>query len=265
MKLCFSTLGCSDKSLEDIISIAKKYNIPALEIRGINGVMDNTAINVLAEVNREKTLELFCQNGIYPIVLGTSCSFHNGDKFDSALEEGEFSVKIAESLNIPNIRVFGDKIKDCECIDRVISGLSQLCKCSDRVNILLEVHGDFNTVETLFPVIDKMADVKNFGLIWDIEHTHKTYGDRWSEFYSFARPYIKHVHIKDFSDKSQCLSLIGSGSIPIAPIVERLLSDDYDGYFSLEWEKKWHPELPDITAALDSFIRTMNEVRDNGR
>lgn len=265
MKLCFSTLGCADRSLEDIISIAKKHNISAIEIRGINGIMNNADITEFAQANSAKTAELLSENGILPIVLGTSCYFHNMDKFDKAINEGELSVKIAENLNIPNIRVFGDKIQSPECIDRVVSGLSQLCKCSDRVNILLEVHGDFNTAETLSQVTEKMSDTKNFGLIWDIEHTHKAYGNSWSEFYSFARPYIKHVHIKDFSEESNRLCLIGNGSIPIVPIVERLLSDGYDGYFSLEWEKKWHPELPDIELALDSFVSAMKEVRRDER
>ena len=26
---------------------------------------------------------------------------------------------------------------------------------------------------------------------------------------------------------------------------QKLIEDGFDGYFSLEWEKKWHPELPD--------------------
>ena len=41
MKLCFSTLGCHDRTLEEIFSLAKKFNIDALEIRGVNG--KNTA------------------------------------------------------------------------------------------------------------------------------------------------------------------------------------------------------------------------------
>ena len=188
------------------------------------------------------------------------------DKFDKAIQEGIASVEIAEALGFRYIRVFGDKLisDERECTLRVISGLSSLCEHCENVNVLLEVHGDFNNIQALSPVLDKMSDVKNFGLIWDIEHTHKTYGDNWSEFYSFARPYIRHVHIKDYSEVSKRLTLVGDGNIPIIPIVERLLSDGYDGYFSLEWEKKWHRELPDITVALDSFVKQMNEVRYNG-
>ena len=54
----------------------------------------------------------------------------------------------------------------------------------------------------------------------------------------------------------------GEGNIPILPIVRQLLTDGYDGYFSLEWERKWHPELPDIGLALTDFTGLMKEVRE---
>ena len=144
--------------------------------------------------------------------------------------------------------------------ERIISGISELCSYSDKVNVLLEVHGDYNTLEALTPITERLSSLKSFGIIWDIEHTHKTYGDRWEEFYSALRPYIKHVHIKDYSDSKGCLTLIGDGSVAIVPIVRGLIKNGYDGYFSLEWEKKWHPELPDIEEALESFIKIMKEA-----
>ena len=131
----------------------------------------------------------------------------------------------------------------------------------EKVDVLLEVHGDFNTVEALAPILDGMKEYSNFGLIWDIAHTHRPYGENWEIFYEFARPYIKHVHIKDYSKEENALTLIGEGEVPILPIVDRLLSDGYDGCFSLEWEKKWHPELPEIEEGLNSFTILLNQRR----
>lgn len=56
MKLCFSTstLGCFERYLGKIVSLAKEYNVPAIEIRGIDGVLDNTAIEALSNVGRKK-------------------------------------------------------------------------------------------------------------------------------------------------------------------------------------------------------------------
>ncbi len=181
----------------------------------------------------------------------------NGSKQNSP--KGRCAVKVAEALDIPNVRVFGNRLKTGST-ERVIKGISRLCSLSPKVNILLEVHGDYNTEEALSPVVEALGHFKNFGLIWDIEHTHKPYGDRWREFYATLRPYIKHVHIKDRTADTDELCLIGDGSIPVKEICSQLLSDGYEGYFSLEWEKKWHPELPEIEKALDSFIQIMREV-----
>ena len=147
------------------------------------------------------------------------------------------------------------------CTDRVIQGLTKLCEQAKTVDVLLEVHGDFNTVEALTPILNHLKEYPRFGLIWDIAHTHPTYGLNWELFYQAVRPYVKHVHIKDCSDQQKCLTLVGEGDVSILPIVDRLLQDGYDGYFSLEWEKKWHPELPEIEEGLASFTTLLNHRR----
>ena len=44
MKLSFSTLGCYNFKLDDMIKLAKKYHIDALEVRGIANELDNEII-----------------------------------------------------------------------------------------------------------------------------------------------------------------------------------------------------------------------------
>ena len=159
MKLCFSTLGCCDRDLESIIALARQYGISALEIRGIGGVMDNAAIEVLSETEREKTLALLSENGIKPVVLGTSCSFHNVERLEAVMAEGETCVRLAEAMGIKYIRVFGDRIaeKYGDSQSRVGEGIAQLCSLSDKVTVLLEVHGECNTIEALSPIINEMS------------------------------------------------------------------------------------------------------------
>ena len=267
MKLCFSTLGCSEKSLSEVLMLAREYHIHALEIRGLDGVMDNRQIEALNCVNREQTAMLFAQENVVPHVLGTSCSFHRADKYAAAVEEGKACIDIAARLDIPYIRVFGNNLTgDTEeeraaCTARVISGISEVCgyAASTAVTVLLEVHGDYNKIETLKPVTDALSDYANFGLIWDIAHT-KAYGEEWPTFYRVFKPCIKHIHIKDYTSVEGKLVLPGEGDLPILPIVRTLLADGYDGYFSLEWEKKWHPELPEIQIALERFVSLMKQA-----
>jgi beta-glucosidase len=60
------------------------------------------------------------------------------------------------------------------------------------------------------------------------------------------------VHLKDVT--AQGLTLPGEGDLPIREMVNYLNENGYDGYFSLEWEKKWHPELPVLEDALDALF-----------
>ena len=255
MNLCFSTLGCCEKSIDEIIRLANSFDIKQLELRGVGGLLDNLNIEAFSEQNANNTKNKLSLHGITPVVLGTSCSFHNADRIESSIAEAKANVDVAARLGIKYIRVFGDRKTDEEASVRIISAISQICEYSKSVSVLLETHGDFNDEKSLSPITDALCCHNNFGLIWDIEHTHKIYSDNWSDFYSFAGPYIKHIHIKDYSDTKGALTDIGAGDVPIRQIVERLTLDGYNGCLSLEWEKKWHPELSDINQALSDFLR----------
>lgn len=252
-KLCFSTLGCSDDTLDEIFALCKKFGVGNIEIRGICGELNNCKISDFSPEKVAATAEKFKKAGIKPAVLGTSCEFHKEEKFDAAVAEGKASIEIAAKLGAKGIRVFGNRFGDDreKSTERVILGIKTLCDyAKDRgVDVLLETHGDFNTVEAFSPIVDALADEPRFGIIWDIEHTDSA---KYAEFYEFAKPFIRHVHIKDSNEKG--LTLVGEGNLPIKPIVEMMTDGSYDGLFSLEWEKKWHPELPDIEIALEKFV-----------
>ena len=257
MNLCFSTLGCTERSLDEILELCTRFGISALEIRGIGGVLDNRLIPDFSTDRLADTAERFKTVGVTPLILGTSCSFHEKENFDSAVNEGKAAVLTAAELGARGIRVFGNNLGEnpAESTARVIDGIRRICSEKADVDVLLEVHGDFNTVRALMPVVSVLKDEKHFGLIWDICHTQKTYGENWREFYDTFRPFIRHVHIKDI--KGDALVLPGDGEIPIKAIVSQMISDGYSGAFSLEWEKKWHPELAEIEEALIKFKEIM--------
>ena len=264
MNLCFSTLGCTESSMDEIIATAERFGICGLEIRGVGGVMKNALIPDFAPDAIADTRARFADKGLKPIVVGTSCAFHSPEKSASAAKAGRESIDIAAALGAPYIRVFGNNLVGDreECTARVIEGIRDLCLyAAERgVTVLLEVHGDFNTVRTLTPIVTALGHMDSFGLIWDVAHSHRVYHDNWREFYTAMRPYVRHVHLKDVRDADNTLVLPGEGNIPLLPIVRALLADGYAGYFSLEWEKKWHPELDDIEVALDRYVKLMAQI-----
>lgn len=259
MKICFSTLGCAERDLDGVLALAKKYNMDAIELRGLGGEMDNRKIAALSPECREETLGKLRESRVAPVVLGTSCSFHDQAKYASFIEEGYAAIDVAQSFGFRGIRVFGNNIvgEEDECVRRVGEGVRTLCEyAKDKgVDALLETHGDFNTRERLLGVCEACRGYENFGILWDICHTRKTYGGDWRKFVDEFVSLIRHVHLKDVAaDK---LVLPGEGELAIADMVNYLEERGYDGYFSLEWEKKWHPELPPIEDGLDALMKML--------
>lgn len=260
-RLCFSTLGCTGRSMDEILALCKKYGIGKLEFRGVGGVLDNRQIPDFSDENIEKTKAKMAEAGVRPLVLGTSCSFHDPAKLEGALEEGRACIDVARKLGAGGIRVFGNRMgkNPSESVARVCEALGALCGYAgdSGVKVLLEVHGDFNTESALRPVCDALSGCPDFGLIWDVGHTADGYAEKQMDFYECFAPLIRHVHMKD--QRGGVLCLPGDGDIDCRAIADGLLEAGYDGAFSLEWEKKWHPELPPMEDALERYVKLLAE------
>jgi sugar phosphate isomerase/epimerase len=69
------------------------------------------------------------------------------------------------------------------------------------------------------------------------------------------------VHLKDLLIEQASWSpvLTGEGNLPLLEVRDGLRQIGYNGFASFEWEKKWHPEIPEATVALPHFARWCRE------
>ncbi len=257
MKLAFTTLGNPDWSFDKTLAEAQRLGFQAIEVRGVEGKMPANEIPQFFPENQNETKKKLAEYNLVICGFGTSVSFHDSNRFDSMIAEGKTAIDVCAGMDIPFIRVFGDKItapyvRD-ETIKRVIDGIKELCEyASDKsIKVLLEVHGDFNTIENVMDVVNEVKSCPEFGILWDVAHSDRSYGDDFIDFYNVIKPFISHVHIKDHlrENGNFKLCLVGEGDIPLRKIVKTLLADGYTGHFTLEWEKKWHPQLPEPEVA----------------
>lgn len=258
MKLAFSTLGCPEWSLEYAIGFAAENGFDAIEIRGIKDKLRADTIDELLPENRDKTMTLAKKASISFCCLDASASFHEKEKRSENMAEAVDTVKIAAECGIGYVRIFGNHFvtddEETEIAD-IAEQIRILCvKALDcGVHILLEVHGDFNTSERILKTAEKV-NCDNFGIIWDIAHSR----EEPELFWSRTKHLIRHTHIKDSIQTELCNT--GEGTLPVAAIIRMLVNDGYDGYFSLEWEKRWHPELRDAEDEFPSYVRFMKEI-----
>ncbi len=52
---------------------------------------------------------------------------------------------------------------------------------------------------------------------------------------------------------------LGNGEAPIFEGIDTLSKGGYNGYFSFEWEKLWHPEIAEPEIALADYPKKMKD------
>jgi sugar phosphate isomerase/epimerase len=268
LKLSFTTLGCQHWSFDEVLSQAKDMGFAGIELRGIKNEMYLPRIPELLPENLDMTISRIKEKKLEICGLSTSCKFHETEKENEHMKEAIETIDLAERMKVRYIRIQGDKIPNPEKKDEIIkviaNRMAKVCEYAENKGVmcLVEVHGDFNNLENLSDLL-KNVNKPNIGILWDIEHSDKVYGDNIEVFYNELKSHIKMLHIKDhyrLGDGKFKPCSIGEGNIPIPKIIRILKNDGFDGFLSLEWEKKWHPHLDDPEVSFPAYVDYMKKL-----
>ncbi len=95
-------------------------------------------------------------------------------------------------------------------------------------------------------------------LLWDAHHTFVAGKEQPEDTVRQLGRYIRHTHLKDSvpagpdgTDRRYVLT--GTGDVPVRRQVEALAHSGYRGFYSFEWEKRWHPEIEEPEVAFAQF------------
>jgi sugar phosphate isomerase/epimerase len=264
-KLSFSTLACPDWSFDEIINFASAYKYKGIELRGIKKELDLTKVPELSATNRANTLRKIKELNLKVVNLGSSATLHfsPGAERDKNIVQGKQFIDLAQELECPYIRVYPNNfLKEREksaTMELIADGLRELGEYakSTSVKVLIETHGDLvwtADIETLM----KMVNLSNVGIVWDFCNMWTISRENVNEIYPRLKPYIHHTHIKDAKlvDNKPQYVFLGKGEVPIIKVIDLLQKDNYKGFYSFEWEKLWHPELPDPELALADYVKS---------
>lgn len=267
-KLAFSTLGCPDWRLKQIVDCSVENSYKGFEIRGLAGEMDLPKCPEFNKTNLPASLRLIKDNDIKIINLGSSVNLHfaQEDKRKSNLDDAKRFIDLAEQLECPFVRVFPDDLPPDQSVeqtlDLIISGLVTLGEYAkgSNVTILLESHGKVVYKDMLLKIMAG-ANHPKVGLIWDFFNMWVVTKESPKEVFDTLGKFIKHVHIKDANlvDGKPAYCLIGQGVAPLREAMDSLKRSNYKGYYSFEWEKKWHPEIQDPEIAFPHFAKEIKK------
>lgn len=267
MKYAFSTLGCPNWTLERAVAAARELGYSAIELRLID---DQTLTPALLRANVDRARRAFADSGVALCVLGSSARFA-GSAAERAPHEQELRelIPMAKSLGVPMIRVFGGQrsqgVDEAQGVANVAAGLSAVAPMAEDagVALVLETHDDFCRSDLVARIMAQ-APSPAIGVVWDSHHPFRV-GDSIAQTWTNLAPRLKHVHIKD-ARKSPTgkasgwdLVLLGEGEVPVREMMETLKANGYGGYVSVEWEKRWHPDIPDPEVALPQHMAKLRE------
>jgi len=264
LPLGFSTLGCPTWPWPRILDFAAEHQFASIELRGIQANMDLTKVPEFAAEHIGDAKRQLAAHGLTVSCLGASAHMHELDpvKHAAQLDQARAFIDLAQALGAPYVRVFGNEyVRDVPRADMLAHIASALRSLGDyakpkNVTVVIESHGDFTDSPALLEILQK-ADSPNVALLWDAHHTFVSGKEQPEDTVRQLGRYIRHTHLKDSAPagNDRRYVLTGTGDVPVQRQVAALAKIGYRGFFSFEWEKRWHAEIEEPEVALAQYAQ----------
>ncbi len=264
MKLAFSSLGCPKWSLEEIIRNAVLWGYQGVELRGLQEEMFLPKHPALNSENREATRRRFHDAGLQVVALGSSARLGVWEsEWQKQLDEVKAYAELAAALHCPVVRVFGGNIP--EGVDKetyfklVAERLQIIAEFAKplRVKMALETHDALVKAADVAAILANVPS-ENAGCVWDVHHSVRA-GETPEQSVKYLGKRIVATHLKDSVRKEGKIRYVpvGQGEIPLIDAIKALRQIGYQGFLTLEWEKRWHPDLEEPEVVFPQFVTTV--------
>ena len=169
----------------------------------------------------------------------------------------EAALELAAEWGVPTVRVFGGSAGSP---DDIASRLEQ----GARPRGGARRHGSHWRRTTRLqalrssPTLLRRVESPSFAALWDVHHPYRV-GESPEDVVRALGSRIRLVHIKDARRRGDDWQLVplGEGEVPVRESLAALRAAGYDGWLTVEWEKRWHPELAEPEDALPRELETL--------
>jgi sugar phosphate isomerase/epimerase len=266
-RLAFSTLAFPDATLAAATSLGRSWGYEGVELRLVDGELIDPSMPAGARAAVKHTV---AAAGLPIVAVDSSIRLTDGQ---AAAELREF-LELASDWEAPVVRVFGGALPDGEpdrqaALARAAQVLEASVPTAERLGVAIgvETHDSFSASSVVAELL-AMVPSDAVGAVWDSHHPYRM-GQQPAEVWSDLGRRTLLAQVKDArKDAARTdgwqLVLLGEGEVPVREMLKLLDAGGYAGWISVEWEKRWHPEieapevaLPQHLAVLRSWLAEM--------
>lgn len=199
------------------------------------------------------------------------------------------AIEIAEALGAPAVRTYAGKETGGpgrgERLQRLVESLAGPLEAAARAGVRLAFENHFNTLaDSAKASVEVVRALRHPGaaILYDQGNLTLLRAEDHREAIPLQAPYVVHVHVKDIAFKEQpsrktsdrvdmlpadarpvVSRVVGEGCLPWAEILAELQRVGYDGWLSLEYERRWYPEqLPPAEIGLQATMARLRKILD---
>jgi len=262
MKLCGHTMGTPERDIFETIRLFSEIGYEGIEIRcAEDGHIDperitDEQIKEIRKAAHDAGIEIACLTPYYKNYL-------TPEEREKSIAGMKRTIEVAAALDCKRVRSYGGitppkNRSASEVWRRTVEGIRIVAEFAERfgVTICIENHAGTLTMSAR-ETADFVADVNhpNVGILYDHAWVRVAGRETASEAVQIMKPYIRHVHVKDWKfvggdTENRRACLLGEGDIEWREVISALLAIGYDGFLSDEYEKRWMPYLPDAAGGM---------------
>jgi sugar phosphate isomerase/epimerase len=260
-RIAFSTLAFPDASLATAISLGRDWGYTGVELRLIDGDLIDPAMTA---ADRARVKRAAAVAGLPIVAVDSSIRLTENEP---GAQLTQF-LELASDWEAPLVRVFGGALPDDDpdrqvSLDRAARVLESSIPRAERLGVAigLETHDSFSASSVVAELL-ALVPSGAVGAVWDSHHPHRM-SQRPAEVWSDLGPRTLLVQVKDARRDAARpdgwqLVLLDQGEVPVREILRLLYGGGYAGWISVEWEKRWHPEIEEPEVALPQHLSVLS-------
>lgn len=280
MKIAGHTMGTPEYSVPEAIRLFKEIGIEGAEIVVQDGY--KSGISAACSIEELDVLKSCAEaNGIEICCLTPYNSYFNDldeDKRSAEIAGIERVIDACAYLGAHFIRIYGGNLVagDTFCLaerrEKLVASMRALGDKAAAKDVTLVIENHFNTM--CVSAADSFSIVKeinhpNVKILYDQANLSFTGNEDYKEAIAIQQSEVAYMHVKDLvfkegvsfssdevshpeeSKRNVYTRIIGEGVINWPEILKCVKAMGYDGWLSMEYERRWHPDdVPDASIGM---------------